>query len=147
MMALLDTDVCVDLIRQREPPDALFARLRGIMDEISAVGAAVSAITMAELREGMNLMPGGRRFEDSLVRLAGVIAPLPFDAEAAEAYGALVADPVYRRSRIGPLDELIAAHAIALGAVLITGNIREFGRAPGLLAVPWRRRPSPGGRS
>ena len=56
----------------------------------------------------------------------------PFDAEAGFAYGDIRAGLERRGAVIGPLDMLIAAHAVALGVTLVTSNGGEFRRVPGL---------------
>lgn len=139
MMALLDTDVCIDLLRQREPLGSLLRRLRSLLTAAHVDEVGMSAVTLAELQEGVRLLAASSRPPDTLTRLAGMVPPLPFDSVAAAAYGELVGDPEYRQRRIGPLDEMIAAHALALGAQLVTGNTREFGRVHGLEVVAWRR--------
>ena len=52
------------------------------------------------------------------------------------------ADLEPRGMKIGPLDTLIAAHARSLDAVLVTDNVREFSRVPGLTVENWLRRPA-----
>ena len=65
----------------------------------------------------------------------------PFDAPAAAAYGSLRAYLQARGTPIGPLDTLIAAHALALGAIMVTHKVREFGRVPGLTVENWLNSP------
>lgn len=130
---LLDTSVCIDVIRGRAP--GLPGRLR--RRKIGTVG--ISAITLAELRYGVARSSDPER---NLVALAHVLAPLvvePFGDEAASMYGEV--RPALERSGtpIGPLDTLIASHALALGAALVTGNEREFRRVPGLRVENWSR--------
>lgn len=60
-----------------------------------------------------------------------------FDASAAQFYGAVKADLQKRELPIGPMDTLIAAHAKALGLILVTNNIREFSRVDGLVLEDW----------
>jgi tRNA(fMet)-specific endonuclease VapC len=61
----------------------------------------------------------------------------PFDGDAASAYGPLRASLESQGMPIGPIDMLIAAHALSLGATLVTNNEREFRRVPGLLVENW----------
>jgi predicted nucleic acid-binding protein len=68
---------------------------------------------------------------------AARMAVLPFDDQAAAMYGPMRADLERAGQRIGPLDMLIAAHALALGVTLVTNNEREFCRVPGLLVENW----------
>ena len=60
-----------------------------------------------------------------------------FDAFAAEAYGSLRAELESKGPPIGPLDTLIASHALSIGVTLITNNEREFRRVPGLNVENW----------
>ena len=61
----------------------------------------------------------------------------PFDAPAATAYGSLHAHLQAQGTPIGLLDTVIAAHALALSATVVTKNVREFGRVPGLTVENW----------
>lgn len=61
----------------------------------------------------------------------------PFDEEAAHAGGAVRAALEKKGAPIGPLDTLIAGHALRLGATLVTDNTREFSRVPGLKLQNW----------
>ena len=61
----------------------------------------------------------------------------PFDYEASTVYGRLRADLERVGPPIGPLDTLIAAHALGMDAVLVTNNTREFKRVPGLGLEDW----------
>ena len=98
---------------------------------------AVSAVTVAELEFGVEK---STRPEHNREGLAGFLMPfevLSFDADAAKVYGALRADLERRGTPIGSLDLMIGAHAMALGATLVTNNLREFNRLRGLKAVNW----------
>lgn len=72
--------------------------------------------------------------------LNGFLAPLAiadFDAEAAEYYGKVRVDLERRGVPIGPLDTMIASHALRLRVPLVTNNTREFARVTGLLCEDW----------
>lgn len=115
---LLDTCVCIRLLRGG---GATVARRIAA----AAPGAiAISAISLAELMEG-----AGRAGRGVGLLLAGVPV-LAFDAAAAHAF------PAARAAR-GRHDRLIAAHALALGATLITHNGRDFRAVPGLRLEDW----------
>ena len=60
-----------------------------------------------------------------------------FDATAAEAYGSVRATLEAMGKPVGPLDTLIAAHALALNLTLVTSNLREFSRIRGLRVESW----------
>ncbi len=128
---LLDTNICLELIRGRAP--AVLARLR--RRKIGSIG--ISAITLAELRYGVAKSSDPAR---NTIALAHFCAPLeicPFDHAVAAAYGEVRAALERAGTPIGPLDTLIAAHAVALGAGVVTNNEREFGRVPGLRVENW----------
>jgi tRNA(fMet)-specific endonuclease VapC len=131
MKWMLDTNVCIAIIRRQ--PESALKRLRG--KAIGQVG--ISSITLAELEFGA---AKSQRSEQSRLALAEFLLPLeivPFDDAAAAAYGVLRAALEKKGKPIGPLDTLIAAHAIALGTVLVTNNTREFARVPGLAVEDW----------
>jgi tRNA(fMet)-specific endonuclease VapC len=127
----LDTNVCIWLIRQR--PVRVVDRLR----EASPEGVAISAITLAELEFGAARSSEPQRAWAALERFAAPFEVLPFGASATRAYGRLRAYLQQRGTPIGPMDLLIAAHAVSLGLTLVTNNLREFSRVPGLHAEDW----------
>jgi tRNA(fMet)-specific endonuclease VapC len=128
---ILDTSVCIELVRARAP--RVLARLR--RKRIGTVG--ISSITLAELHFGAAKSSDPQR---NMIALAHFCAPLelcPFEDDAAAAYGQVRAHLERAGTPIGPLDTLIAAHALALGVTLVTGNGREFARVPGLKVEDW----------
>jgi tRNA(fMet)-specific endonuclease VapC len=131
---LFDTDICVLQIRRRRAENVL-AR----MAAHPAGSFAISTITIAELQCGV------AKSQDPAANLAVLtqfLAPfviVHFDAPAAAAYGPLRAGLERSGISIGPLDTLIAAHALALKLILITNNEREFRRVPGLRVENWTR--------
>ncbi|MCA9289576.1 MAG: type II toxin-antitoxin system VapC family toxin [Phycisphaerales bacterium] len=128
---LLDTNICIDLIRHR--PSLVLARLR--RRRIGTIG--LSAVTLAELHDGV---ARSRDPERNAIALAHFCAPLvvcPFDADAAAAHGTVRRGLEQTGQPIGPLDTLIAAHALAIGATVITANEREFRRVRGLRVENW----------
>ena len=128
---MLDTDTCIALIKRQ--PRELIKRL-----EAKAVGdVGISSITLAELRHGV---AKSLRITQNRAALDQFLIPLdiaPFDDLAADSYGALRAALETEGKPIGPLDTLIAAHAVSLNVVLVTHNVAEFKRAPGLRVDDW----------
>ena len=116
---LLDTNTCIYLIRRR--PKEVLQRFERF--EVGEVG--VSVITVSELRYGVEK---STRPEQNL---------LDFGPEATVSYGRVRASLEERGMPIGPLDTLIAAHALSLGATLVTNNTREFERVSGLQIEDW----------
>ncbi len=127
---LLDTDVCFAILNRDERVHAPL--LRHPPGQLR-----ISAFTLAELRFGVAKSANGRRAGANLHVLLGKVATVPFDDPATERYGALRATLEGRGSPIGPLDTLIAAHALSLGWALVTHNVREFRRVPGLRVEDW----------
>jgi tRNA(fMet)-specific endonuclease VapC len=130
-MRMLDTNICIELIRGRS--ELVLTRLR--RHRVGTVG--LSTITLAELRYGVSRSSDPGR---NLLALAHFCAPLEilsFDDHAAAAYGAIRAALQIAGTPIGPLEMLIAAHALSLRALLVTNNEREFRRVPGLRVENW----------
>lgn len=131
MKWMLDTNVCIAIIRHRT--DAAIRRLRG--KSIGQVG--ISSITLAELEFGAANSTQAAAARSALAEFLLALEVAPFDEAAAAAYGE-VRSGLQRQGRpIGPLDTLIAAHALAVDAVLVTNNRREFDRVPGLAVEDW----------
>jgi tRNA(fMet)-specific endonuclease VapC len=128
---VLDTSICIELIRGRS--DIILAHLRAC--EVGTVG--MSSITFAELQYGAARSRDPRRNRAALVRLAAVVEVQPFDTRAAEVYGEVRRRLERTGSPIGAMDTLIAAHALALPATLVTSNQREFRRVEGLPLANW----------
>jgi len=133
MKWMLDTDICIALIKRR-PPE-LIKRLQA-----KAVGdVGISSITLAELRHGV---AKSARLEQNRTALDQFLLPLDiaaFDDLAADAYGSVRAALENSGTPIGPLDTLIAGHAVSLNVVLVTHNVSEFKRVEGLRVDDWLR--------
>jgi tRNA(fMet)-specific endonuclease VapC len=131
MRFMLDTNSCIALIKQK--PAGMLRRITSL-----APGeAGLSAITLAELRFGV---AKSSRRETNSQALDEFLLPLEiadFDEQAADAYGKVRAGLEQAGTPIGPLDTQIGAHALSLGAVLVTHSIREFSRIPGLAFEDW----------
>ena len=131
MKWMLDTDTCIATIK-RSSGSAL-KKLRG--KSIGQVG--LSAISLGELSFGA---AKSLRRDEAFEALSQFIFPLEvaaFDAAIASRYGDVRAALERRRTRIGPLDTLIAAHALELDLILVTHNIHELSRIEGLRFEDW----------
>jgi len=130
---MLDTNICIAIIRGQ--PAAVLRRLRS-----RAVGqVGISSITLAELEFGAARSSRASQARQALAEFLLPLEVAPFDESAARAYGG-VRETLEKKGRpIGPLDTLIAAHALGLDAVLVTNNTREFARVPGLALEDWTR--------
>ena len=130
IMYLLDTNTCVYAIRQR--PEQVYRRLSASAGEL----VALSVVTAFELEIGA-LRAQGRGYSEAVRKFLREFSVLPLEDAAREAYGRLRTSLERRGERIGAYDMLIAAHAIALGATLVTNNEREFRRVRGLKIENW----------
>ena len=96
----------------------------------------VSSLTLAELRYGADVRRS-RRLHRLIDAFVDPIDVMGFDRDAAGRFGALGALLARRRAPIGSLGTLIAAHALALGLILVTNNEKHFSRVPGLTVETW----------
>lgn len=134
MTISLDTSIVVAVLRDR-PPSAR-ARLGQALQAGDAV--AISAIVLVELSYGA--ARSGRRTEnmERLQEFFGAgITVWPFSGSDALAAGVLREQLDRAGQTIGPYDILIAAQALRLGATLVTSNLAEFRRVPGLQCEDW----------
>jgi tRNA(fMet)-specific endonuclease VapC len=128
---MLDTSVCIGLIRRR--PIAMLERLQS-----HAVGdVGVSVITLAELEYGVSKSSDPRRNRDALSQFVAPLEVATYDAPATVTYGRIRAALEKLGTSIGAMDLLIAAHALSLRVVLASANEREFRRVPGLRVEGW----------
>jgi tRNA(fMet)-specific endonuclease VapC len=131
MKYLLDTNICVALIRRQ--PAALIQRITS--HPPGEVG--ISSITLAELAHGVEK---SARPEQNMSALDQFLLPLEladFDHKAALTYGIIRAQLERDGQIIGSMDLLIAAHAVSLETTLVTNNVREFQRVTQLNVEDW----------
>ncbi len=133
MKYLLDTNICIFIINRRVK--AVVERLSSCVTE----DVVISTISVAELRYGASKSLAAQKAHAALDEYLVPLHIANFDEDAARAYGDLRAELQKVGTPIGPLDTLIGAHAIALGAILVTNNVREFQRIPGLVVEDWTR--------
>jgi len=132
-MFLLDTNICIFLINQRPGFEHILNRMHGL--EHGEV--LISSITTAELRFGVAASAQVERNLLKLERFLAAFEVAPFDDEASRRYGIVRALLKAKGTPIGPLDTLIAGHALALNAIMVTNNIDEFVRVPDLRVEDW----------
>jgi tRNA(fMet)-specific endonuclease VapC len=129
---MLDTDVVINVLRGYPSEDVRqFERL--ILSDL-----CISALTAAELVYGAMRRrddPGGRQRTSEFLR---GIAVLDWPAAAVQPFADTKRHLTDAGQMIGEMDLLIAAHALAAHLPLVTGNMRHFGRVPGLTVVDWR---------
>jgi tRNA(fMet)-specific endonuclease VapC len=130
---LLDTNVCIAALNPRS------AAVRGRFSEAVNRGdfLGISAITVFELHYGA---AASSRVADNTRRLSIFLASLPelpLESEDARVAGIIRAELRKSGTPIGPYDVLIAGQALRRELVLVTANIREFARVPGLRVENW----------
>jgi tRNA(fMet)-specific endonuclease VapC len=127
---LLNTNIISDLIRN---PQGKAARQIGKRGEGSI---CTSVIVAAELRYGC-AKSGSARLSKAVEDLLAEIDTLPFDVPADVEYGRIRSELEAAGKPIGGNDLLIAAHALATGAIVVTANVAEFKRVRGLKVENW----------
>lgn len=126
---MLDTNMCIYLIKNQ--PEEFAQRFA----QCYVGDVVMSAITYAELEYGVAAAANPNRERVNLASLVEDIPVVPFDDAAAAAYGPIRL--ATRDSKRDQLDKLIAAHAVALGVTLVTNNLRDFAKYPGVVAENW----------
>jgi len=128
---LLDTNICIYLINKR--PMSVVEHIQSL--PIEDIG--ISTATVAELEYGVakSLRPEENR--NALIEFLTPFRIVEFGQVAAYEYGQLRSVLELQGQIIGPMDLLIAAHALAEGAVLVTNNEKEFRRVPDLPLANW----------
>jgi tRNA(fMet)-specific endonuclease VapC len=98
----------------------------------------LSVITVAELEVGIRRSARPAEQRKAVEAFTDFFVVLPWDLQTTGFYGDVRTDLERRGLAIGPLDTLIAAHALRLGATLFTANIQEFSRVTGLKCIEWK---------
>lgn len=131
MKLLLDTNICIYIIKQRPP-----AVLRRFLEhQVGDIG--ISSITLSELRFGVAKSVQREKNAEALDEFVIPLEVVPYDEAAADACGDIRAALEKAGTPIGSMDLLIAAHAVSLGIPLVTNNTREFSRVPSLTVLDW----------
>jgi tRNA(fMet)-specific endonuclease VapC len=131
MKYLLDTNICIYIIKQK-PPQVI-----GRLQKLAVNEIGISIITLAELEYGVAKSSFPERNRLALVRFLAPFEILPFSETAAVAYGRIRSDLEKNGQIIGPYDLLIGAQALSEKLTLVTNNEREFLRIPGLAIENW----------
>lgn len=131
MKYLLDTNICIYIIKQC--PINVIKKFQSL--KVGDIG--ISSITLAELSYGVEKSQHSAK---NRIALEEFILPLElklFDKAATDHYGKIRALLEKQGTPIGPLDLMIAAHALALETILVTNNTKEFSRIPSLQLDNW----------
>ncbi len=127
---LLDTNILSDLLRR---PGGRAARRIEVVGEVTI---CTSIVVACELRFGA-AKSGSPRISERVESLLQSLEVLPFDQESDRRYAEIRLHLDRIGQPIGPNDLLIAAHALALDLILVTHNVDEFARVPGLALENW----------
>ena len=131
MKYMLDTNICIYAIKHK--PEQVFRKLQ----KIDPQDVCVSSVTYAELVHGVEKSAAIEKNRLALSLLLANIEILDFDTHAAEQYGKVRADLEKKGMPIGPLDSMIAGHALSAGCIIVTNNVGEFSRVKGLKVENW----------
>lgn len=131
-MYLLDTNIVSELIRH--PQGVVAARIASVGEE----NVVTSIVVAGELRFGAERRRS-QRLTGQIEAVLRLLPVLPLGADADGHYGHLRAELERRGQVIGGNDMLIAAHALSIGATVVTDNVREFERVADLTVENWLR--------
>ena len=126
---MLDTNMCIYLMKN-QPAHVADRFAQCYVGEV-----VMSAITFAELSYGVSVSADPKREAKNLSSLVEDIPVAPLDVLAGSMYGPIRLTT--RESKKDHLDKLIAAHAKALSVTLVTNNLKDFERYPGVTAENW----------
>ena len=127
---MLDTNIVIYVIKRRP------IEVMGIFNE-NAGRMAISAITLSELFYGAEKSAKVAQNLAVVEEFASLLEVLPYTAKAAQHYGAIRSALEKVGRTIGVNDLHIGAHARSEGLTLVTNNLGEFERVPGLMAENW----------
>ena len=128
---MLDTNICIYLMKH-QPPEVRERFAACFVGDV-----VISAITLAELEFGISCTSAASQVTNrtALDSLLEDILVVPFDAQAAKAYGPIRA--AYKDRNRDALNKLIASHAVALDVKLVTNNEADFVNYAGLAVENW----------
>ena len=136
MKYMLDTNTCIFAIRGDRKPNSIY---QSVVDKVKQeTELIVSSLVLAELMHGVKMSKFEDEDKSALRKFLLKMEIADFDTKAAEEYGKIRADLQKNGKLIGIMDMLIAAHAKASDAVLITNNKKDFERINGLKIEDWK---------
>lgn len=131
MKYMLDTNICIFAIRNSN--DNVLKKFHEHLDD----ELYISSITLAELMYGVEKSKKPEQNRNALLQFLTLIDIKEFSEKAAIEYGKIRAFLENQGTPIGPLDTLIAAHAVSENMILVTHNTKEFLRVPDLTVENW----------
>ena len=127
---MLDTNVCIYVMKNY--PLALREKFNALADQL-----CMSSITLGELHYGAEKSARRTYNLTDIEHFVARLDVLPFEAKAAAHYGQVRAELERAGTPCGPHDMQIGGHARSEGLIVVTNNMREFGRMPGIRAESW----------
>lgn len=127
---MLDTNICIYLMNSKD--EKLLTKFKEHQDDLK-----ISSITLGELQYGVYHSSRVEQNAIALLNFLALIEVVNFDDNAALEYGKVRAYIKSIGKPIGPLDMLIAGHALSLDETLVTNNVKEFIRVPNLKIENW----------
>jgi len=128
---ILDTDVCVEILRGNEN---VVEMRRATVDRV-----ATTWVTVAELFYGAAKSRSVLENQQTVVTFLKTLEVRPPELASAMRFGRLKADLERRGERLADADLLIASVALVEDAILVTGNVRHYERIPELRIEDWIR--------
>lgn len=130
-MYMLDTNICIYLIKKR--PLNFLEKFKSIRKN----NLCISVITYAELKYGVERSSSKKMNQRIVTDFVSHLDVLPWNMDAADHYGKLRSSLEKKGTPIGNMDLLIASHALSGKCILVSNNLREFKRVPGLKYENW----------
>ncbi|MEQ1829914.1 MAG: PIN domain-containing protein, partial [Pirellula sp.] len=146
MIFLLDTDQLIFMVRGLKTGRRVAQRKKALKivghcqrHQASGGSVGLSAVTLSELESGAH---NRERYTDEIAAVRKVLTPFEiYDYDGVQCplhYGRIRYELAAKGVMIGAMDLLIAAHALALDATLVSNNMSHFGRVTGLKVVNWQ---------
>jgi tRNA(fMet)-specific endonuclease VapC len=127
---MLDTNICIYVMKHY--PQDLRRKFNSLAEQL-----CISTITLGELHYGAEKSTGRAENLTAIEHFVARLEVLSFDAKAAAHYGQVRAELARAGTPCGPHDMQIGGHARSEGLIVVTNNMREFDRMPGVRAENW----------
>jgi tRNA(fMet)-specific endonuclease VapC len=128
---MLDTDICIFITRKSEP--SLLQKIESVPLQLQCI----SVVTLAELLYGVQISSMKKKNRAVVDLFARHVEVIDWTQEAANHYAEIRADLKKTGQQLGANDLMIAAHARSMGSVIVTNNVKDFGRVKGLKLENW----------
>jgi tRNA(fMet)-specific endonuclease VapC len=130
-MYMLGTNTCIYIIKKRLP------KVLQHFETVANEQICISVVTHAELQYGVEHSADIAHNQRILDEFVARLSVWPWDQDAVAHYGRIRCHLEQKGTPIGNMDLLIAAHALSRKCTLVTNNLKEFERVPGLKTANW----------